>query len=140
MIAGLLEIELTELEVQVSGELDVRGCLAADPDVRVGFESLDCHVHLQAADGTSPARLDRLLAAAERYCVNPPPADAVSWHQLLGIADQMTTNAQQQIAAARAKDVGAFVRTVHTANQLIARLNRAGNRFGFNSACHKVFG
>jgi uncharacterized OsmC-like protein len=70
MIANLLEIELTELEVEVSGELDVRGCLAADPDVRVGFEALECEVRLQAVEGTDPDRLNALIAAAERFCVN----------------------------------------------------------------------
>jgi len=70
MIADLLEIELQDLEVEVSGELDVRGCLAADPKVRVGFERLDCRVRLHTADGTDPLKIEHLTAAAERYCVN----------------------------------------------------------------------
>jgi uncharacterized OsmC-like protein len=70
MIANLLGVELTRLEVEVSGELDVRGCLGADPDVRVGFEALESRVHLEAAEGTDPARLDALIGAAERFCVN----------------------------------------------------------------------
>jgi uncharacterized OsmC-like protein len=70
MIANLLGIELIELAVEVSGELDVRGCLAADPDVRVGFEALECEVHLAAIEGTDPRRLNALVAAAERFCVN----------------------------------------------------------------------
>jgi uncharacterized OsmC-like protein len=40
MIANLLGVELSALEAKVSGELDVRGCLGADPDVRVGFDAL----------------------------------------------------------------------------------------------------
>lgn len=70
MIANLLGVELTELEVEVTGELDVRGCLAADPSVRVGFEALETTVHLAAAEGTDERKLRRLVAAAERYCVN----------------------------------------------------------------------
>jgi uncharacterized OsmC-like protein len=70
MIANLLEVELTQLDVEVTGEVDVRGCLGADPDVRVGFEALACKVHVAAAEGTDPKRLDALTAAAERYCVN----------------------------------------------------------------------
>jgi uncharacterized OsmC-like protein len=70
MIANLLEVELSELEVEVSGELDVRGCLAADPDVRIGFDTLECNVHLRAVEGTNPQRLGALIAAAERFCVN----------------------------------------------------------------------
>jgi OsmC-like protein len=70
MIANLLEIELEDLEVEVSGELDVRGCLAADPKVRVGFERLDCRVRIHTAEGTDPLRIEHLTAAVERYCVN----------------------------------------------------------------------
>ena len=70
MIANLLQVELTALEVTVTGELDVRGCLGVDPGVRVGFEALDCRVDLAAADGSDPKRLEALVAAAERFCVN----------------------------------------------------------------------
>jgi hypothetical protein len=70
MIANLLLIELTELEVEVTGELDVRGCLAASSDVRVGFEGLHTTVRLRATEGRDPARLEGLVAAAERFCVN----------------------------------------------------------------------
>jgi uncharacterized OsmC-like protein len=70
MIANLLGVELTDLEVEVHGELDVRGCLGAEPDVRVGFEALECTVRLAAVEGTDPKRLEALLGAAERFCVN----------------------------------------------------------------------
>ena len=70
MIADRLGITLTVLEVEVKGELDVRGCLLVDPDVRVGFERLSCRVRLAAADGTDRRRLDALVAAADRVCVN----------------------------------------------------------------------
>ena len=70
MIANLLGVELIGLEVEVNGELDVRGCLAADAGVRVGFDALACNVRLAAVEGTDRKRLDALVAAAERYCVN----------------------------------------------------------------------
>jgi uncharacterized OsmC-like protein len=70
MIANLLGVELSELEVEVNGELDVRGCLGARPDVRVGFGTLECRVRLAAVEGTDPRRLDALRNAAERFCVN----------------------------------------------------------------------
>jgi uncharacterized OsmC-like protein len=70
MIADRLGITLTALEVEVTGELDVRGCLLVDRDVRVGFERLSCRVRLAASDGTDRRRLDALVAAADRVCVN----------------------------------------------------------------------
>lgn len=70
MVADLLGVGLTALEVEVSGELDVRGCLGVDRDVRVGFEALACAVRLAADAGTDRMRLDALVATAERFCVN----------------------------------------------------------------------
>jgi len=70
MVADLLGVELEQLEVEVSAELDVRGALGVDPDVSVGFEALDCRVALRTATGTDPRRVEQLRAAAERFCVN----------------------------------------------------------------------
>jgi uncharacterized OsmC-like protein len=70
MIADLLGVELMELDVEVTGELDVRGCLGLHPAVRVGFESLQSTVRLRASERTDPKRVDALIAAAERFCVN----------------------------------------------------------------------
>ena len=70
MVANTLAVRLTALEVEVSGELDVRGCLGASRDVRVGFETLSCTVHLTAVEGTDRRRLGALVASAERVCVN----------------------------------------------------------------------
>jgi hypothetical protein len=74
--------------------------------------------------------------------LTPPPDDASAWKALLGLADQMTTNARQQIDAARSRDVNTFVRTVHVSDRLMRRIDDAGARFGFtaDSACGKVFG
>jgi uncharacterized OsmC-like protein len=70
MVANLLGVELEDLAVEVTGQLDVRGALGVDRDVRVGFEALDCRVRLRTAAGTEPAAVERLVAAAERFCVN----------------------------------------------------------------------
>ena len=70
MVADLLGVRLTSLEVEVIGELDVRGCLLIDRDVRIGFEGLTCSVRLAAEDGTDPRRVRALVKAAEKVCVN----------------------------------------------------------------------
>lgn len=70
MIADALGVRLESLAVEVTGDLDVRGCLSVDADVRVGFEELVCSVDLKAEEGTDPRRLEKLVAAAERACVN----------------------------------------------------------------------
>lgn len=70
MVANLLGVHLQALDVEVTGELDVRGCLAIDRDVRVGFEGLSCRVRVEAAAGTEPRLLRALVASAERVCVN----------------------------------------------------------------------
>jgi uncharacterized OsmC-like protein len=69
MIADLLRVQLDELEVEVSGDLDVRGTLDVDRSVAVGFQQLAMAVRVRAAPATPQARVDRLAAAAERACV-----------------------------------------------------------------------
>jgi uncharacterized OsmC-like protein len=69
MIAGRLGIELEQLEVEVSGELDVRGTLAVDRSVPVGFGRLATAIRVRAAQGTSVKRLEQLAIATEQFCV-----------------------------------------------------------------------
>lgn len=69
MIADLLRVQLDELEVEVTGDLDVRGTLDVDRSVAVGFQRLALAVRVQAAPETPPGRIDRLAVAAERACV-----------------------------------------------------------------------
>ena len=79
MVANLLGIELIALEVRVRARVDVRGTMAMDRDVPVGFQSMTCDVGLEASQGTPPELLDKLRVAAERCCVvlqtlrRPPP-------------------------------------------------------------------
>jgi len=79
MVANSLGIELLELEVRVTATADVRGTLAMDSAVPVGFQSIVCEVKMKVKDGTSPRLLQRLQVAAEKCCVvqqtlkSPPP-------------------------------------------------------------------
>lgn len=81
MVANLLGVELELLEVDVSGEVDVRGTMAIDKQVPVGFQTMRCNVRLKAKPGTDPALLEKLRIAAEQCCVvqqtlrNPPPIE-----------------------------------------------------------------
>jgi uncharacterized OsmC-like protein len=68
MCAEARRVRLERLEVEVCGRLDVRGALGRQ-EVPVGFLGLQVLVRLRAAPGTQPARIERLLAAAESTCV-----------------------------------------------------------------------
>lgn len=69
MIADRLGVLLTSLEVKVTADVDVRGTLVVDRTVPVGFQSMQCHVDVQAAEDTNPMLVQKLLAAAENSCV-----------------------------------------------------------------------
>jgi uncharacterized OsmC-like protein len=77
--ANLLGVELKELEVRVTADADVRGAMAMDSTVPVGFQSITCDVRLKAKEGTPADLLRKLTVAAERCCVvqqtlkSPPP-------------------------------------------------------------------
>jgi hypothetical protein len=79
MVANILGVELLELEVRVTAAADVRGAMAMDPAIPVGFQSITCDVRLKAKEGTPPDLLQKLHVAAERCCVvqqtlkSPPP-------------------------------------------------------------------
>jgi uncharacterized OsmC-like protein len=78
MVANLLGVELTFLEVRVTAAVDVRGTLGVSRDVPVGFQSIQCDIHLKAKEGTRPELLEKLKVTAEQCCVvqqtlrNPP--------------------------------------------------------------------
>jgi uncharacterized OsmC-like protein len=69
MVADLLGVQLSSLAVQVEGDVDLRGCLAVDQSVRVGFQSMQCRTQLGVPPGTDSRTVQLLLAAAERSCV-----------------------------------------------------------------------
>ena len=66
-VATSLEIELDDAAVHVEGELDFRGTLGVDRDVRVGFQSI--RVQFDLTTGASDEQLVTLLRLTQRYCV-----------------------------------------------------------------------
>lgn len=81
MVANLLGVELEHLSVEVTADVDVRGTLAVESDVPVGFQAMRCKVRLRAKEGTDPRMLKKLQLSAEHSCVvlqtlrNPPPVE-----------------------------------------------------------------
>ncbi|MCW8950420.1 MAG: OsmC family protein [Sedimenticola sp.] len=69
IIANRMGISLTSLEVEVVANVDVRGTLLVDRTVQVGFQKMQCHVNIQAAEGTDPRLIEKLAAASEYSCV-----------------------------------------------------------------------
>jgi uncharacterized OsmC-like protein len=66
LVASVMGIELDALEVETSGEVDVRGSLGMGG--KIGFRSIHCRVSLRAR-GATEEQLSWLCAAAERFCV-----------------------------------------------------------------------
>lgn len=69
MIADHLGVDIRHLEVDVSGDVDVRGCLAVEPAVRPGFQQLRCEIRLTPEPGTDNRRVQVLLDQAQNLCV-----------------------------------------------------------------------
>ena len=69
MVANLLGITLTSLDVEVTADVDVRGTMAIEREVPVGFQSMRCQVNLQTAGGTDPKLVKKLVKGAEHCCV-----------------------------------------------------------------------
>jgi OsmC-like protein len=69
MIADLMHIEIVDLEVDVVGDVDVRGVLAMDPNVRPGFRSIRTTVQLTVAPGTPSRMVEMLTGRAEQLSV-----------------------------------------------------------------------
>jgi uncharacterized OsmC-like protein len=55
--------------VEAVGEMDLRGTLAMDREVPVGFSNIRCEARVTVKDDGRPERARRLLENAERYCV-----------------------------------------------------------------------
>ncbi len=69
IIAERLGVPLLGLEVDVTGDIDVRGTLQVERGVPVGFQQMRCAISLRAAANTEPDAVRRLVAAAEQCCV-----------------------------------------------------------------------
>ena len=69
MIADHLGVRIEHLEVEVVGEVDVRGCMAMDSSVRSGFQQLQCDIRLKPAQGVDERLVRILLHQTEKLCV-----------------------------------------------------------------------
>jgi uncharacterized OsmC-like protein len=69
MIADLLRVRIVDLQVEVEGDVDVRGTMAIDPTVRPGFRGIRSEVHLRVAPGTPDRLIEILTAHAEKLSV-----------------------------------------------------------------------
>lgn len=70
MVADVLGVRLEGAEVEVTGHVDVRGSLGIDRTVPAGFASIQSLVRVDPAAGTPPEMSRRLIAEAERSCIN----------------------------------------------------------------------
>lgn len=69
MIADLAAVDLDDLSVEVTGEVDLRGTLMMREDVPVGFRHISCGIDIKAAAGTDPDQVQKVIALAEQCCV-----------------------------------------------------------------------
>ena len=65
MLADRLGVQILGLSTRVTGEVDVRGTLAVEASVPIGFQQFHCRLELRVPEGTDPALIQRLLAGAE---------------------------------------------------------------------------
>ena len=69
MVANAMSIPLRRLQVEVSGDVDVRGTLMISTKVPVGFQHMTCRVTLEVDDETEQSAIDKLCKLAEHCCV-----------------------------------------------------------------------
>jgi uncharacterized OsmC-like protein len=80
MVAASMGIETERIEIQVEGDLDLRGTLGVSRDAKVGFDAIRLHVNIDAP-GAAPEEIESLKAKTERYCTvlqtlrEPPPIE-----------------------------------------------------------------
>ncbi|GBD18868.1 hypothetical protein HRbin27_01368 [bacterium HR27] len=66
ILAEQLGLRIDDIEVDVHGDLDLRGFLGIDPNIRPGFQHISITVHIASPEPEE--RLRELLARAERLC------------------------------------------------------------------------
>lgn len=69
MIADHLGVGIEHLEVEVVGDVDVRGCLGVDSSVRTGFRQLRSEIWFQPVPGVDERLVRKVLERAEHLCV-----------------------------------------------------------------------
>ena len=83
MVATAMGIPVLDIEVQVEGDLDLRGTLGMAKDVPVGFEQIRLSFAINAPQATAE-QLQALHEKTEQYCVvmqtlTQPPEIRVNW-------------------------------------------------------------
>ncbi len=68
MVAASMELPVERIEVEVQGDLDLRGTLGVDREAAVGFEEIRARFEIDAPDA-SEEDLEALMRKTERYCV-----------------------------------------------------------------------
>ena len=78
LVATAMGIPIEEINVNVEGEMDLRGTLGISKDVPVGFQDIHAKFEIRAPEAT-PEQLNLLKEKTEQYCVimqtllAPPP-------------------------------------------------------------------
>lgn len=67
-VAAVMGVKLTKLELEITGDIDLRGFLDIDPTVARGYERLHYTVHL-AGDGT-PEQFEKMHEVVQRTSPN----------------------------------------------------------------------
>jgi uncharacterized OsmC-like protein len=81
MVAASMGLDAERIEVEVDGDLDLRGTLGVSREAPVGFEAIRLRLRVDAPNA-SEEDLDSLFRKTERYCTvlqtlrNPPEIDA----------------------------------------------------------------
>jgi uncharacterized OsmC-like protein len=83
MVATAMEIPTNRIEVNVEGDLDLRGTLGVSKEVPVGFEAIRVRFEIDAPEATE-AQIRALREKTEQYCVVmqtlvKPPKLEVDW-------------------------------------------------------------
>ena len=85
MVATSMGIPTNRIEVNVEGDLDLRGTLGISKEAPVGFEAIRVSFDIDAPDATAE-QLAKLCEKTEQYCVVMqtllhPPAIQVFWQE-----------------------------------------------------------
>ena len=67
MVATSMGVSFNSIEVNVEGDLDLRGTLGIDKSVGAGFEEIRVSFDVDAPEA-SPEQIESLLEKTERYC------------------------------------------------------------------------
>jgi uncharacterized OsmC-like protein len=82
MVATAMGIEARSIEVEVEGDLDLRGTLGLDREISAGFAAIRLRFAIDAPDATDE-QLEALREKTERYCtvlqtISRPPEIAAA--------------------------------------------------------------